>query len=299
MAETPDVPEELPLAEVAAVRDEATPTAQGESPETAHVPENLKEHEPMLDVHPAHHAATTWREFFVHIATIVLGLLIAVGLEQTVEYFHHLHLASEAREQLIAERRADERSNEVNIFTTLRHQSDLKHDLAILHALKTHAPLPNSPFIWRRFRFVYADDTWLKLHQSGTITYLDTHTLGTLAYRYFNQQAFATRSSESMVTLEHAASILRTENDASQVSLEESVIDGNFLNHLVDGHFSMDENTIQRGYASQVEYGDLTKLTSAEIDELERAIKVALVDDDAELGYCYNVERNLKNNPVQ
>jgi hypothetical protein len=43
----------------------------------------------MLDVHPAHHAATTWREFFIHIATIVIGLLIAVGLEQTVEYLHH------------------------------------------------------------------------------------------------------------------------------------------------------------------------------------------------------------------
>ncbi|HEX3968656.1 MAG TPA: hypothetical protein VHW70_11870 [Edaphobacter sp.] len=43
----------------------------------------------MLDVHPAHHAATTWRDFFVHIATIVLGLIIAIGLEQTVEFFHH------------------------------------------------------------------------------------------------------------------------------------------------------------------------------------------------------------------
>ena len=51
----------------------------------------------MLDVHPAHHAASTWRDFFIHIATIVIGLLIAIGLEQTVEYFHHRHLASEAR----------------------------------------------------------------------------------------------------------------------------------------------------------------------------------------------------------
>ena len=30
----------------------------------------------MLDVHPAHHAASTWRDFFVHIATIVIGLQI-------------------------------------------------------------------------------------------------------------------------------------------------------------------------------------------------------------------------------
>ena len=42
----------------------------------------------MLDVHPAHHPATTWREFFVHIATIVVGLIIAVGLEQLVELVH-------------------------------------------------------------------------------------------------------------------------------------------------------------------------------------------------------------------
>ncbi|HEX9202200.1 MAG TPA: hypothetical protein VF865_21760 [Acidobacteriaceae bacterium] len=251
----------------------------------------------MLDIHPAHHAANSWKEFFVHIATIVLGLLIAVGLEQTVEYFHHLHLASEAREQLTTERHLDERSNEVNIFTTLHHQNDLKHDLSILHALKTHAPLPNGPFIWRRFRFVYAEDTWLKLHQSGTITYLDNHTLSTLAYRYFNQQGFAARATESMESLDHSASVLRTEKDASQASLDESVVDGNFLNSLVDGHFSMDESAIQRGYASRVEHADLTKLAPAEIDELERAIKVALADDDAELGYCYNVKRNLRNNP--
>jgi hypothetical protein len=56
-----------------------------------------KEHAPMLDIHPAHHAANSWKEFFVHIATIVLGLLIAAGLEQTIEYAHHRHLASEAR----------------------------------------------------------------------------------------------------------------------------------------------------------------------------------------------------------
>lgn len=45
----------------------------------------------MLDVHPPHHAAHSWRDFFVHIATIVIGLLIAVGLEQTVEFVHHRH----------------------------------------------------------------------------------------------------------------------------------------------------------------------------------------------------------------
>jgi hypothetical protein len=54
----------------------------------------------MLDVHPARHAANTWKDFFVHIATIVIGLLIAVCLEQTVEYFHHRHQRNELIESL-------------------------------------------------------------------------------------------------------------------------------------------------------------------------------------------------------
>ena len=42
----------------------------------------------MLDVHPPHNPTHTWAGFFIHIATIVVGLLIVVGLEQTVERPH-------------------------------------------------------------------------------------------------------------------------------------------------------------------------------------------------------------------
>jgi len=35
----------------------------------------------MLDVHPPHTSTHTWRDFFIHIATICIGLLIAVDLE--------------------------------------------------------------------------------------------------------------------------------------------------------------------------------------------------------------------------
>lgn len=45
----------------------------------------------MLDVHPPHTSPHTWREFLIHIATIVVGLLIAVGLEQSVEALHRHH----------------------------------------------------------------------------------------------------------------------------------------------------------------------------------------------------------------
>jgi hypothetical protein len=69
----------------------------------------------MLDVHPAHHAANTWRDFVIHIATIVVGLIIAVGLEQTVEAVRH----SIERRELIADFRRECEANNKMIEVNL------------------------------------------------------------------------------------------------------------------------------------------------------------------------------------
>jgi hypothetical protein len=147
MPETPDIPEELPLADVAAVPAEATPPlSEGETPgraETAHVREITKEHETMLEVHPAHHAASSWKEFFIHIATIVLGLLIAVGLEQAVEYFHHRGEVREVREELRGERETNK-----NFFTSETthwrwETAELENNLMVLAYLQKHPGTPD------------------------------------------------------------------------------------------------------------------------------------------------------------
>lgn len=62
---------------------------------------------PMLDVHAPHQTVHTWKDFLVHIAAIVIGLIIAVSLEQTVEFFHHRH----QREQLEAALQRDADAN--------------------------------------------------------------------------------------------------------------------------------------------------------------------------------------------
>jgi hypothetical protein len=260
-------------------------------------PQAQQEPAPMLDVHPAHHAASTWRDFFIHIATIVIGLLIAVGLEQTVEYFHHRHLAHEARRLLLQERISNESSNDFNIYTTQRHQRDLLRDLAILRAVRAHQPRPNQPFIVRRFRYVYLEDEWRKIHQSGTVNYL-TEKLGPIDYRYFNQDAFLSRVDESTEALLHASAMLRGEND-SPLEFESSLADTRFTRALADSHETLNEEAVQEGYASRVEHADLSKLTGAQLDELEAAIKIGLVDDDALMTYCFNIKRNLQNNPVK
>jgi hypothetical protein len=53
-----------------------------------------------MEIHPPHHTISTWRDFFVHMGTICLGLLIAIGLEQSVEAFHRAQERHELREAL-------------------------------------------------------------------------------------------------------------------------------------------------------------------------------------------------------
>jgi len=55
------------------------------------VAEKSHEEAPMIDVHVPHGGVRTWKDFWIHLGTITLGLLIAISLEQSVEWLHHLH----------------------------------------------------------------------------------------------------------------------------------------------------------------------------------------------------------------
>jgi len=54
----------------------------------------------MHEVHPPHQSVHNWKDFLIHIAEIALGLLMALGLEQTVEHFHHRHQSEMIESQM-------------------------------------------------------------------------------------------------------------------------------------------------------------------------------------------------------
>jgi len=112
MPENP--PEELPLADAA---EAMASLSEGETVEIAgaeEVAEIAKEDEPMIEVHAPHDPVHSWTGAFIHIAIIVVGLLIAVGLDETVEYFHHLHQRHELETALRAETERNKKVAEVN-----------------------------------------------------------------------------------------------------------------------------------------------------------------------------------------
>ena len=125
----------------------------------------------MIDVHPAHHAASGWKEFSIHIATIVLGLLIAVGLEQMVEYFHHRHELTEVREELRGEREANKDSFASETINWRWETAELKNNLMVLAYLQMHPTtldekLPGS-LVWFHASSVHSEAAWDAAKNSG------------------------------------------------------------------------------------------------------------------------------------
>ena len=253
---------------------------------------------PMIDIHPPQHGGLTRRDFFVHLFTVVLGILIAIGLEQAVEYLHHHELAAEARRALVGERSQNETANDLNIFAIRRHQQDLKHDLAVLEALRAHRTVPPGPFIVRLVTSFYAQEEWQKIHQSGTINYLSGN-LGGATFRYEVQGNFTGLADRSYSDLSRAASVLRSATDPPSRSFEQNMSFSQFFRDLEAAHENLPQQQVDAAWATMAEPGNVAALSPAQIDDFERAIQIALADDDAMLNLCFTIKRNLARNPMQ
>jgi hypothetical protein len=127
----------------------------------------------MLDVHAPHESVHTWRDFFIHIATIVVGLIIAVGLEQSVEALHHHRERTELRQSLLADaRKAVKDTTAANLYTVqVGHWLDHRID-QVQDALTTNHPLlPADPMPFTSFT-VPDDPAWKAAKNSGIVELL-------------------------------------------------------------------------------------------------------------------------------
>jgi hypothetical protein len=110
----------------------------------------------MLDVRPPHETIHDWRDFLLHILTITIGLLIALGLEATVEAVHHRNEVNETREALKKEM-AENRIRFANDVRFFREETTmLKDDFVVLRMLKLHPQVRQTDLAPLTLRSSYA-----------------------------------------------------------------------------------------------------------------------------------------------
>lgn len=129
----------------------------------------------MLDVHPPHEPTHTWKDFLIHIATIVVGLLIAIALEQTVEYLHHRHELHQAHEALQRELETDQKLFAIDTDYLAHNVAALRNNLTVLIYLRQHPGTPRARLpgvlLWPNFYTDMAEITWRSV-QGANLTEL-------------------------------------------------------------------------------------------------------------------------------
>jgi hypothetical protein len=126
----------------------------------------------MLDVHPPHSPTHTWKDFFIHVGTICVGLLIAVGLEQSVEIMHHRHQLHEAVETLRDESITNRSIADGGLARIDAARQAIHTNLALLDPddpAQTGTMPALVPYIANTYIFMVSDAAWLSMRDSGLL----------------------------------------------------------------------------------------------------------------------------------
>jgi hypothetical protein len=127
----------------------------------------------MLDVHSPHEPIIGWKDFLLHLFTITIGLLIALSLEGTVEWFHHRHLVHEAEASLRAEIDSNSQALHGTLDDLQKQQANLKHDVEVLNHVIYKGKTPKKDHMEINFHIHSFDNLgWKTAQATGAAAYM-------------------------------------------------------------------------------------------------------------------------------
>ncbi len=127
----------------------------------------------MLEVHPPNEPVHGWRDFLIHLATITIGLLIALSLEGCVEFWHHRSLVHEAEASMQIEIEANARALQRALDDVRKEQDFLKKDIAVMKKIIANPKVPNNEDMRVDFRIRTFDDvSWKTSQSTGALSYM-------------------------------------------------------------------------------------------------------------------------------
>jgi hypothetical protein len=127
----------------------------------------------VLEVHPPSEPVHGWRDFSIHLATITIGLLIALGLEGCVEFWHHRSLAHEAEASIQIEIEGNARGLQEALADVRREQELLQQDVAVIKRILANPKEVNREEMTIDFRIRTFDDvSWKTAQSTGAVSYM-------------------------------------------------------------------------------------------------------------------------------
>lgn len=163
----------------------------------------------MLDVHPPHEAAHSWRDILIHLATITIGLFIALSLEGCVERQHHRHLVREARENIRTEMEDNQKELHSAIQNIHEEQAQVKHDLDALKTLRGNQNAHGLSVTLRFASSLMQNASWNTARETGAFGFMGYPEVKRYAEIYDQQTEFAKQTEDVTSAYTNSFSVLQ------------------------------------------------------------------------------------------
>ena len=128
-----------------------------------------------MEVHPPHERLHSWKDFWIHLGTITIGLLIALGLEAGVQQIHRIEQRHELEEELHQEALKNQAilDQDIKSFDERRRWLlALRHDVDAMRASKGKLKVPYHGDPNPSFNIMPSDTVWTSARENGHISLL-------------------------------------------------------------------------------------------------------------------------------
>jgi hypothetical protein len=176
----------------------------------------------MLDVHPPEGKMHGFKDFALHLFTITVGLLIALGLEGCVERIHQHHLRDEADQNL----RQEIRDNAKDLATTRTavegEKKNLVEVLKFLQARSENKPYDIHQISLNFTTSTLSDASWRTATATGSLNFMDYTRVQQFASAYQEQELFTRLQLETIDNYLQLQSYVAYGFDPNKVTPEEA-----------------------------------------------------------------------------
>jgi hypothetical protein len=153
----------------------------------------------VIEVHPPSEPVHGWRDFFVHLTTITIGLLIALSLEGCVEWRHHRNLVHEAEDSLKEEIETNAQELAGALDDVRKEQKSLEQDVAVMNRIIANPKTTNRENMTVNFRVrSFNDVSWRTAQSTGAISYMSYRDAQKYSDIYAQQSAIAEAEREAV-----------------------------------------------------------------------------------------------------
>lgn len=238
----------------------------------------------MHDIHSPEGSGHSWKDYFTHISIVVIGLLIALGLDQTVEFFHHRHQAKEARELLKHEADLNAETVREEVYVINMHEDYLFRDLIVIAHARQHSLVPTDRIVLYRPGTAYLDTAWQMMRETGTLALLSENQLVEIGYMYVAISELESMEAASKLSLQYANTMFYA-SPADRFDPEQerrATPPGSFWGKHGDA-------MAHKAFEDQSPGPEkIARLTTAELDRLEQAVQEGIYQDETMRNRCRN-----------